>query len=108
MPWEPLPGTSSAPRRIGAALDGVLRRAGGMAGPHFTSIVGRWPDLMGPELAAIARPVRLHHGALVLAVDDPAVASDLRWRHRELAALVNGALGTEVVNRVDVVVRPPS
>jgi hypothetical protein len=59
-------------------------------------------------LAAIARPVRLHHGALVLAVDDPAVASDLRWRHRELAALVNGALGTEVVNRVDVVVRPPS
>jgi len=96
--WEPL---NEEPRRIGEGLDRVL--PGGRA---FTTLVQRWEELVGDNLASHARPSALHATTLVVAVEDPAWATQLRYLEGDLVARCDEALGAGVVTDVRVVVRP--
>jgi predicted nucleic acid-binding Zn ribbon protein len=98
--WRPL-NEDRGPRRIGEGLDRVV--PGGAA---FTSLLQRWPELVGEGVAARTRPSALHATTLVVDGDDPAWATQLRYLTSDLLARIGEAVGTGVVTEIRVVVRP--
>lgn len=100
MSWDdPVPVTD--------ALDGLLRSLRGGAGrAEVGGVFGRWEEAVGTALAANVRPVRLEHGALLVEVDDPAWATQVRYLADDLIARLAEVTGV-AVDRIDVRVRRP-
>jgi hypothetical protein len=100
MKWRPLH-EDPGPRRVGESLDRVV--PGGRA---FTTLVRQWSTIVGDNLANHVRPSALHASTLVVAVDDPAWASQLKYLETDLVARCTEALGEGVVTEIRVVVKP--
>jgi predicted nucleic acid-binding Zn ribbon protein len=77
--WRPLDPDGREPRRLSEFLDPITKRLGGPASGVFAAIFARWEALVGPDIAAHAKPVSLRRGVLVLAVDHPVWATQLRY-----------------------------
>ena len=79
------------------ALDGLLRSLRGGAGrAEVGGVFGRWEEAVGAALAANVRPVRLEHGTLLVEVDDPAWATQVRFLHDELRTRLAEVTGVQV------------
>ena len=89
------------------ALDGLLRSLRGGAGrAEVGGVFGRWEEAVGQALAANVRPVRLEHGTLLVEVDDPAWATQVRYLADDITARLAEVTGV-TVERIDVRVPPP-
>lgn len=89
--------------------DAVARvgRELGMPDPGaLTALVEAWPNLAGPLLAehSVVRSVR--DGVCTIVVDDPAWATELRYRCDEMLERAREACGSGVVSSIRVVVDP--
>ncbi len=62
----------------------------------------RWEQVVGPEVAAHAEPRSLRDGVLVIAVDQPAWASQLRFLGADLLARIRDATGCADVVEIQV------
>lgn len=93
------------PRRVGDALDRVVRFLGAPRADTVAAVFSGWEELVGARVAAHARPLALRDGALVVAVDDAAWASQLQWLEADLLARVGERVG-EPIDRLEVRVRP--
>ena len=98
--WKPLPGEVPEPRRVGESLDRVASSLG-----LDSALVTQWAQLVGPALAEHTRPRGLHDGTLLVAVDDPAWATQLRWLEADLVVRLGDVLGPDRVARIEVRVR---
>ena len=98
--WRPL-SEDPGPRRLGESLERVV--PGGRA---FTTLLREWSALVGDNLANHAHPSALHASTLVIAVDDPAWATQLKYLETDLVTRCAEALGAGVVTDIRVVVRP--
>jgi hypothetical protein len=90
------------PRRLADGLDRVLDGLGrrGAGGTRPTSgasgLFSRWDELVGADIARRARPLGVQDGQLVVAVDDPAWASQLRWLANDLLIRIAAAGGPQL------------
>ena len=98
--WQPLPGGRPDPRAVGESVDRLAATLG-----IDSRLLTRWPELVGDALAERTRPRSLRGGTLVVAVDDPAWAAQLRWLEADLVARLNDVLGADRVTRIEVQVR---
>lgn len=108
MPWSPLPSDRDRtpdPVPLRESMDQVLAGLGAPAVDDVRTIHDRWSDLVGAGVAEHARPASIEHGRLVIAVDDPAWASQLRWAEADLLRRLEGVLGPDVVTSVVTRVR---
>ena len=73
--------------------------------PRLTdaTVLGRWPHLVGPEIADHCTPLSLRDGELVLQAESTAWATQLRQLQRQLLSRLAGAVGKDVVRRIRVV-----
>lgn len=95
------------PVPLTAALDGLLRSLRGGAGrAEVGGVFGRWDDAVGAMIAAHVRPVRLEDGALLVDVDDPAWATQVRLLDDDLRRRLLEVTGVQV-ERIDVRVARP-
>ena len=100
--WRPLPAEGSTePRRVAESLDAVARSLGA----PMVALVSRWAEVAGPA-AVHCRPVGMAGGTLTVAVDQPARATDLRYRGADLLRRAGEVVGPGVVERLEVRVRP--
>ena len=111
---RPAPGAAAAggrrprrPRRedpqpLGTAIAGLLSDQGWQAAAAVGSVFGRWPQIVGADLAAHTRPDRLDGGELVVIADSTAWATQVRLLAGTLIRRVNSELGTGTVTRVKV------
>ena len=107
MPWEPLPTDDGAePSSVRSSLDRVMRRLGGPSADATTGIFGRWEELVGDGVAANSRPVALRDTTLVIAVTDPAWATQLRFLESQIVTRLQVELGARTVTEIEVRVRP--
>jgi predicted nucleic acid-binding Zn ribbon protein len=90
------------PQPLQHAISGLLRDLGWQGSLAVGSVFGRWPDIVGPDLAAHTRPERLTDGELVVAADSTAWATQVRLLAGTLIRRVNSELGTATVTRVKV------
>ena len=70
-----------------------LKRLGVMDGPGQLEVFRRWEQLAGPAVAANARPVKISHGSLVVAVRSPAWMQQLSLMKPQLMENLKAALG---------------
>jgi predicted nucleic acid-binding Zn ribbon protein len=96
---------SPNPRPIKASLDRVARSLGGPDASSLSGLFGHWADIVGPQLAAHARPLSLARGVLVVGVTEPGWATELTYLESELLGRFRDALGDGVVERVEVRLR---
>jgi predicted nucleic acid-binding Zn ribbon protein len=73
--------------------------------PRLTdaTVLGRWPQLVGAEIADHCTPVSLRGGELVLQAESTAWATQLRTLQRQLLTRLAAAVGRDVVKRIRVV-----
>jgi predicted nucleic acid-binding Zn ribbon protein len=89
---------------LSAALDEVLaalapptaRRRTDSSARTIGGVFARWEDAVGPTVAAHARPVKLAEGRLLVDVDEPGWASQLRYLEADLLARIREVAGPGV------------
>ena len=106
MTWRPLPDPEGPPlRRIGEDLDVLVRRFGAPGGAKAAAVFTRWADAVGDAVASHATPLSLRGTTLVVGVDAPAYATQLRMLTPQLLARLADLAGPGVVDAVEVRVR---
>ena len=103
--WQPLPGPGE-PKRVGESLDRVASSLGVPLASTLSGVFASWEELVGESLAAHTRPRSLRDGTLVVAVDEPAWATQLRWLEGDLVSRLTEVLGEGQITRIDVRVQP--
>jgi hypothetical protein len=106
MAVRPLPGDGPGPQRLGRSLDRVMRGLGAPEASGVHLVFDRWPEVVGEALAARTRPLRIEGQRLVLAVDEPAMATHVRFLKAELLARLEELLGPGRVTDLDLRVGP--
>ncbi|QFZ23931.1 DUF721 domain-containing protein [Saccharothrix syringae] len=81
--------------RLASDRGWVERLAGGQ-------VFGRWPQLVGEDVAEHARPVAFDDGELTVQADSTAWATQLRLLQRELLKRIAAGVGDGVVKRLKV------
>lgn len=102
VPWEPLGSADDGPVEVASGLDRVLRSLGAPSVDAVGSLFEDWPALVGERVAAHVRPLRLSDSTLVLGVDEPGWATQVRWMASELLSRLEDGLGPGVVTAIDV------
>jgi predicted nucleic acid-binding Zn ribbon protein len=90
------------PKPLGAALDRLVESKGWSTEIDVHTLLGRWPALVGPELATHSRPESYGDAVLTVRTDSTAWASQLRLLAPSLVAALNHRLGDGTVARVKV------
>jgi len=102
MPARPLPGDGPGPQPIGRSLDAVMRSLGAPEASGVHLVFDRWADVVGESLAARTRPLKLDGTRLVLAVDEPAIATHVKFLQAQLLARLEELLGAGRVTALDL------
>jgi len=104
--WTKLPNPDGPPvRRVGDDLDTIVRRAGVTGGQAAAAVFTRWEEAVGASIAAHARPVSVRGTTLVVGVDGPAYATQLRMLTPQLIGRLADLAGPGVIDSIDVRVR---
>ncbi len=104
------PGSARRPRRerrddpqpLAAAVDGLISDQGWALAAATGSVFGRWPEIVGPDLAQHTRPETLADGELLVSADSTAWATQVRLLAGQLIRRLNMELGDGTVRRVKV------
>jgi predicted nucleic acid-binding Zn ribbon protein len=91
------------PQPFGALVSRVSRDRGWSSRLTDATVLGRWPQLVGPDIADHCTPVSLRDGELVLQAESTAWATQLRQLQRQLLRRLADAVGGDVVKRIRVV-----
>ncbi|HEY2577070.1 MAG TPA: DciA family protein [Streptosporangiaceae bacterium] len=90
------------PQPLGEAIRKLLADRGWQQQAAVSSALGRWDQIVGPEVAAHATPGELTDGELVVIADSTAWATQLRLLAATLVRKLNAELGDNTVRRVKV------
>ncbi|MER0240576.1 DciA family protein [Streptomyces sp. HSW2009] len=92
------------PLPLGAAINRLITERGWEAPAAVGGVMGRWPQLVGPEVAQHCEPQRYDEDARVLTVccDSTAWATQLRLLAPQLVARLNADLGPGTVRLLKV------
>ncbi len=90
-------------RHVADGLREWLRTMG--AQRDMPAITREWDTLVGQRLAAHSRPTQLSASALVVQVDDPGWATELRFVEAQLVSALDALLKPGRVTSVRVVVK---
>lgn len=102
------------PRRLGDSLHEVLKglrpddrsrsSAPQPSARVMGGVFGRWEDAVGPQVAAHVQPVKLDGELLVVEVDDPAWATQLKFLETNMKTRLREVAGA-TIERIEVRVR---
>ncbi len=90
------------PQSLSAAIGGLLDAEGWNLAAATGSVFGRWPQIVGADLAAHTSPESLRDGELTVLADSTAWATQLRLLQAQLIRRLNTELGAGTVLRVKV------
>lgn len=89
------------PVPLSSSLDDVVRSLRGVGRREVGGLFGRWEEVVGAQVAAHVRPVRLDGGVLLVEVDEPAWATQVSFLTATLRKRLASQVGV-VVERVEV------
>lgn len=91
------------PMLIGDEVDALIATRGWKVDVAAGSVMGRWPQIVGPELASHCHPVSFELGVLVVRAESTAWATQLRLLSSSLMARLEAEAGAGVVTELTVV-----
>jgi predicted nucleic acid-binding Zn ribbon protein len=98
-------GEDTGPRPLTTSLDEVSRKLGMKDARGLGNLFTHWEELVGPAIASHVKPIRLDVEALVVTVDHPAWATQVRQLGEELLDRVEAEIGVARPRRVEIRVR---
>jgi predicted nucleic acid-binding Zn ribbon protein len=90
------------PQPLTTAIRGLIGDEGWQTAAAVGSVFGRWPQIVGADLAAHTRPDRFTDGELLVIADSTAWATQVRLLAGTLVRRLNSELGEGTVTRVKV------
>lgn len=90
------------PRPVADSLDRVTRALGAPQAGSLATLFSRWEAVVGAEIAQHAEPRSVRDGVLVLVVDQPAWATQLRYLGPELLARIRAGVTQSGVTEVQI------
>ena len=106
MPPPRNAGDARDPALLGAQLERLLVDRGWSADVTVGSVMGRWSEIVGADLAAHVRPVTFEGSVLSVQADSTAWATQIRLLTSSLLGRIDAAVGAGVVT--DLVVLGPA
>lgn len=97
-------GNEPDPQPISFGIERLLRSLKGGNRQVTVTVFSRWSDLVGEGVAAHVRPLKLDRGTLIVEVDDPAWATQMKFLQADLLDRLRGA-GDMSVHSLDIRVR---
>lgn len=91
------------PQPLGRVVSRVAMDRGWSPRLTDATVLGRWPQLVGPDVADHCTPLSLRDGELTLQAESTAWATQLRTLQRQLLTRLAAAVGPDVVRRIRVV-----
>lgn len=96
-----------------AYLGDGLRRMGGQRGIAETRLLTQWPEVVGAEIARLARPIRITHGGTglggtMILLAKPGCGPELEMSGPVIVQKVNACCGYRAVTRIKVTQTAPS
>lgn len=101
----PRPYEDSGPRRLKGSLDAVSGGLGLGRSHGLGRLFAGWEEIVGPSVADHVQPVRLDGDSLVVTVDHPAWATQVRYLGDDLLDRVAAVTGLARPDRLEVRVR---
>lgn len=89
------------PQLVGDVLNQVVQQRGWQPRISLSTVLRRWPELVGEANAEHSRPVHYDDGTLIVECDSTAWATAMRYAASQLVAKLNEALGQRTVLRVE-------
>lgn len=97
------PGESSRdPKPLGGIVSALIRSRGWKEPVAVSSVLARWAELVGPEIAAHTKPLSFENSIVQVQCDSTAWATQLRLMHGQLIELFRRELGEGVVAQVRI------
>jgi predicted nucleic acid-binding Zn ribbon protein len=90
------------PQLLGASVRSLLAARGWESEAAVGGVVGRWPEIVGAELADHCAPDGFAEGVLVVRAESTAWATQVRLLAPTLVRRLNEEVGDGTVTRVDV------
>lgn len=90
------------PQPFGAILERLVKARGWQRPAAEATVFGAWERVVGPDIAAHSRPVKLEGGELTVEAESTAWATQLRLLAGTLLARIAAAVGHNVVLRLRV------
>ncbi len=76
---------------LSVGLDKVVRSLRGAGAQATHTLFGRWQQVVGESIAAHASPIKIDGGRLLVHVDEPGWATQLRYLESDLIARLTEA-----------------
>ena len=87
-----------------SALDALLDRLGADTASAITGVFGEWAQIVGEQVAQHVTPIKLERGRLIVEVDDPSWATQMRFLEPQLVAKLHIAT-TSTITAIEVRVK---
>ena len=87
------------PQPLTTAIHGLIGDQGWQTAAAMGSVFGRWPQIVGADLAAHTRPERFTDGELLVIADSTAWATQVRLLAATLVRRLNSELGEGTVTQ---------
>ncbi len=91
------------PQLLGDQLDRFVADRGWSVDVAVGAVIGRWPQIVGPEIASHCAPVEFRDGVLTVRADSSAWATQLRLLSSSLLARLAADVGEDTVAQIKVV-----
>ena len=109
----PRQSTTRGFKRTATLLNEQIRRAGESRGFAVTRVLTHWAEIAGPEIAAVARPVKIGYartgfGATLTVLTTGAQAPMLEMEKDRLRERVNAVYGYNAISRVRITQTAPT
>jgi predicted nucleic acid-binding Zn ribbon protein len=96
--------TTNSSSSLAGALDALLDRLGAETATAITGVFGEWPKIVGEQVAQHVTPIKLERGRLIVEIDDPSWATQMRFLEPQLVEKLNTAT-TSTITSIEVRVK---
>ena len=96
--------TNNSSSSLAGALDALLDRLGAESSTAITGVFGEWPKIVGEQVAQHVTPIKLERGLLIVEIDDPSWATQMRFLEPQLIEKLNAAT-TSTITAIEVRVK---
>ena len=96
--------THNTSSSLSGALDALLDRLGAESTTAITGVFAEWPKIVGEQVAQHVTPIKLERGRLIVEIDDPSWATQMRFLEPQLIEKLNTAT-TSTITAIEVRVK---
>ncbi|GAA1858945.1 DUF721 domain-containing protein [Brevibacterium marinum] len=90
------------PAAISSALGKLISARGWSSSIDIGKVLGRWPDLVGEQVALHCRPVDFSPPLLIIAADSTTWATQLRVLKPTILRALEAGLGSQTITEIEI------